>query len=94
MREFSLAYLLTDVGKLKLNDEGFFHVDRKKRQAIPPLNPVFFDELNVTDDIAMTCEGNRQCIFDLIVTGDMAVAMDTLNHDRETNLLQDTICKA
>lgn len=49
------------------------------------------DELNVTDDVAMACQGNQQCILDLIVTEDGEVAQDTLELEMETNMTVDTI---
>lgn len=72
----------------------FYHADRRRRQVGEEFTPAFFDELNVTADVAMACEGNPACIFDLIQTGDMEVAMNALNHDKETNATIDTISKS
>ena len=54
--------------------------------------PLFFDELtNVTDAQKMVCEDNQQCLFDLAVTGDMAFAMNTLNHQKDANATKDVL---
>ena len=54
--------------------------------------PLFFDELtNVTDAQRMVCEDNQQCLFDLAVTGDMAFAMNTLNHQKDANATKDVL---
>ena len=81
------------IGKLGMDEVQFFRNNRRKRQAQQTFIPIYFDELNITDDIAMTCEGNPQCIFDLLLTGDMDVAMNALEHEKETNLTKDTISK-
>jgi hypothetical protein len=54
---------------------------------------VFFDDLEVSDEIARTCEGNRRCILDLAVTGDMELAIGTLNDEKQTNLTESIISK-
>lgn len=77
-----------------MNEDKFFRPVRRRRQADPGFIPVFFDELNITDEIERTCEGNPQCIFDLLLTEDMDVAMNALNHEKETNVTEDTISEA
>lgn len=79
------------IGRLGMDEVQYFRNNRHKRQAQPTFIPVYFDELNITNDIEMTCEGNPQCIFDLLLTGDMDVAMNALKHEKETNLTKDTI---
>lgn len=75
-----------------MNDASFFRPRRRRRQAEErEFVPLFFDDLNVTDAVEMECEGNPQCILDLIATGEMEFAMTTLNHEKETNLTEDTI---
>lgn len=75
------------------NDDSFFRPSRRKRQAEQGIMPIFFDELNITEEAEMVCEGNPQCIFDLLLTGDMDVAMNTLEHEKQTNLSMETISK-
>ena len=69
-------------------------MNRRRRQVDPDFVPIFFDELNVTDDVSMMCQGNQQCILDLIVTGDLEIAVDTLDNDRATNTTVDMISEA
>ena len=72
-----------------MNEERFF---RDSRPIIDEtFTPIFFNELNVDNEVAMTCEENPQCIFDLTATGDMEVAMNALNHEKETNLTGDIL---
>lgn len=66
---------------------------RRKRQTDQGFTPIFFDELNITKEVEMMCEGSLPCIFDFLVTGNMDVAMDALEHVRETNVTMDTISK-
>jgi hypothetical protein len=77
-----------------MNEINFFHQARRKRQVDPDFVPLFFDELNVTDEVSMMCQGNQECILDLIVTGDIEVAEATLENERETNATVDTISES
>ncbi len=53
--------------------------------------PVFVDDLDFTPEQKMVCGENLQCLFDLNVTGEMDIAMETLNHGQETEETRDTI---
>ena len=74
-----------------MGEETFFRPSRRKRQAEQQFIPLFFDELNITDEAETACEGNPQCILDLLITEDMDLAMETLNLDKETNETKETI---
>ena len=74
-----------------MNEERFFRDSRPVVEET--FTPIFLNELDVNNEVAMTCEENPQCIFDLTATGDMDVAMNALNHEKETNLTEDTISK-
>ena len=39
----------------------------------------------------MVCEDNQQCLFDLAVTGDMAFALNTLNHQKDANTTKEVL---
>ena len=71
----------------------FVNPARRKRQITPEDDfvPLFFDELNITDEHRMICEDNRQCIFDLIATENMTVAVNTLDHEKETNATEEVL---
>lgn len=58
---------------------------RRKRQTQPEDEPIFTDELklNVTDEQRMICGENEACIFDLVITEDMNVAVATLGHEED-----------
>ena len=55
--------------------------------------PVFFDELNFTTDQRMICEDNPQCLFDLVVTGELEIAMNTLQLETEANATKESFGK-
>ena len=63
----------------------FFQEDRKKRQASADFRPVFFDQLVASNDQIGFCEGNEQCVFDLVVTNDTEFAKRTVNEQKEAN---------
>lgn len=87
--------MFTIVGKIRRDEESFFGPSRRRRQVDEEtFTPRFLDDLEVTDDVAMTCEGNIQCIFDLTATGDLEVAMNTLHEEREANMTRETISEA
>ena len=72
----------------------FFQEDRKKRQAADDFRPVFFDQLLASNDQIGFCEGNEQCVFDLVVTNDTEVAERTVNEQKEANDTIDQFGKA
>ena len=53
--------------------------------------PIFLDELDFTDEQKMVCGDNIQCLFDLNVTDEMDIAVQTLNHSIETEETRDVI---
>ena len=63
---------------------------RRKRQSDDP-PPLFFEDLIITDAERIACNNNTQCIFDLIATGDMTVAMATLEFETETLALREEL---
>lgn len=67
--------------------------ERRKRQADTDFVPVFFDELTITDDIRVACEGHQQCIFDFAVTGSMEFANATLMDDKAANATKEVLGK-
>ena len=59
---------------------------REKRQASEPsLTPIFFEELNFTDDQRLFCEDSPPCLYDLVVTESTEVAQGTLDNEKEVN---------
>jgi hypothetical protein len=40
--------------------------------------PVFSEDLNVTQEVREMCQENAACIYDSLVTGDMDVGISTL----------------
>ena len=53
---------------------------RKKRQID---NPIFFEDLNPTAEQIEFCNNDSQCLLDLIVTNNSAVAMTTMEFNME-----------
>lgn len=41
--------------------------------------PVFFDDLNVTQEVRDMCQENSACIYDSMVTGDIGIGISTLS---------------
>ena len=90
---FTLWYCVHKLLGTVQTDESLFLPSKRKRQVNEELIPIFFDELNITDKVRMACEGSPGCIFDLITSGDMELAMETLNHEKETNVTEAIISK-
>ena len=58
---------------------------RRKRQTEDDYIPVYFEQLNFTEMQRTLCEDNKECLYDLVQTGEMDVALATLNQQKETN---------
>ena len=58
----------------------------RKRQA-DGVNfvPIFFDELEFTDDQIIACNGNNHCLFDLAVTNNTDFARKTKEAEETAN---------
>lgn len=84
-------------------DSFFFYPDdgargRHKRQSYADYQnsgfvPVFLDELTFTEEQRIACEDNRQCLFDLAVTGSMDFANNTLMEDKIANATKEVLSK-
>ena len=85
------------VGKIERPESNLLYQppNRRKRQAIQndTFMPVFFDELNFTAEQRIICEGNPQCLFDLDVTGELGIAMKTLQFEKEANATKESFGK-
>ena len=79
------------IGRTTEDESLFYYPDaRGRRQTYEDYQnhsfvPVFLDELIFTDEQRIACENNEQCLFDLVVTGDMQFAGNTLNHEKDVN---------
>ena len=75
------------IGKVKREESLFVNPRRRKRQTTPEDDfvPIYFEDLDITDAHRMICGDNLQCLFDLAVTGNETIAMNTLEHDEEGN---------
>lgn len=53
--------------------------------------PLFSEELNVTEEVREMCQENPSCIYDSVVTGKMEIGMSTLGvssaNDRTIQIL-------
>ena len=80
-------------GRVSEADRMFFtdSEDRRKRQALNEFEPIFFSDLNYTDDQILVCEGNAQCLFDLAITNDTEIGMQTLEEEKEANATIDLL---
>ena len=69
----------------------FSDASRKKRGTTTeePFVPVFFDQLTFTDEQSAICEGDEQCLLNLLVTNDMEVGILTLEEQRTVNTTTD-----
>lgn len=51
--------------------------------------PIFFDDINATEAQIEECGGDLQCLFDLVVTNDTTIAMETRNRNMETDRIRE-----
>ena len=72
--------------------DPFTSEDRKKRQTDEYV-PIFFDELTFTDDQIAVCQGSKPCLFDLAVTNDTQLAVDTKEAEEIANATLDVLSK-
>ncbi len=66
---------------------------RRKRQTQDDYIPVYFEQLTFTDMQRTLCEDNKECLYDLVQTGEMGVALETLNQQKETNETRTVLSK-
>lgn len=66
--------------------------NRRKRQS-GQSNIIFFHELNFTAEQRVICEDNPPCLFDLVVTGELEIAMNTLQLEIEANATKESFSK-
>ena len=62
-----------------------FKARRKRQTDGVDYVPIFFDELDFTDDQITACNGNNQCLFDLAVTNDAEFARKTKEAEESAN---------
>ncbi len=67
---------------------------RRKRQTQDDYIPVYFEQLNFTEMQRTLCEDNKECLYDLVQTGEMGVALATLNQQKETNETRAVLSKS
>lgn len=69
----------------------FFDANRKKRQLPDDSSfvPVFFDQLTFTEEQSAICDGDEQCLLNLVVTNDTAIGVLTLEEQRTVNTTVD-----
>lgn len=68
---------------------------RRKRQTAPDNDfiPVFFHELDITDEHRKLCGDNPPCLFDLAASGSKELALATVDHQKATNETIDILSK-
>ena len=94
------AYLYTDAGEFESSESSFTDnqllysppSNRRRRQSDQndTFMPIFFEDLNFTTEQRMICEDNPQCLFDLVVTGELEIAMNTLQLEKEANATKES----
>lgn len=58
---------------------------KKKRETTEqssPYVPIYFDQLNFTEEQKEVCNNDRQCMYDIAITGNQELALET----REENV--------
>ena len=63
---------------------------RRKRQT-DDFQPLFFEDLNITEAQRAVCSNNSECILDLIASGNETLALATLEFETETMTLQEEL---
>ena len=85
-------YLTT--GNIANDPNNFLHPvtqnGRRKRQS-DDFQPLFFEDLNITEAHRAICNNNSECILDLIASGDESLALATLEFETETVALQEEL---
>lgn len=79
------------VGKCTDKENLFFDNGRKRRQDSDIEAPIFFEDLEFTEEQQRVCQGNRECLFDFAVTGIADVGISTLNHQKAENVTNDLL---
>ncbi|XP_052803968.1 uncharacterized protein LOC128234050 isoform X2 [Mya arenaria] len=72
---FGQTWMTTEAESIFKYDEGFTH----RNFSHPEFTPQFLEEANQTkiQEANTTCNGNIQCIFDFVFTGDRQLALQT-----------------
>ena len=72
----------------------FSRESRRKRQTQDAYMAVYFEQLNFTEMQRIICEDNKECLYDLVQTGEIGVALETLNQQKETNETRAVLSKS
>lgn len=85
------------IGRL-LDSESLFmdsSLRRKKRQFTvrDDFRPIFFDQLNFTEEQSTFCKGNRECLLNLVVTNDPEIGASVLEEETTSNITVDQLGK-
>ena len=91
--DFVELFLSLFPGAVSDVDPVFFtsSLSRKKRQTLLPPVPPTFDQLNITDEMIEFCNNMTACLYDLAVTGSMAVAGETRDFFDNTTALEEQL---
>ena len=83
------------IGQVTAAESLFFYEVGQNVSTVsnPEHVPVFADEITFTNDQLTLCEDDRACLFDLVQTGDMDVASQTLQSSNDLTQLASTIGK-
>lgn len=84
-----------------MQEESLFYYGRRKRQTGENFEdfqnssfvPIFSDELNFTDAQRTICDNNARCLFDFAVTGEIELALDTLQDEKNANISIEALSK-
>lgn len=92
-----MKVIINYVGRIDYLDSNrstdlfYASTNRRKRQDDQNVFvPLFFDQLNYTREQIVMCENNQQCLFDLVVTGDVEIASNTLKFEKNTNATKES----
>ena len=85
------------IGRISNFDTNLLHrssnIGKRQTTQNNTFIPVFFEELNFTAEQRMICEDNPPCLFDLVVTGELEIAMNSLQVEKEANATKEILGK-
>lgn len=89
----SLDFIFT--GQITAEESLFFYSDGTTTSdySNPDFMPTFKSDIVPNDDISTHCQGNTECIFDYVVSGNPDVATATLQANVIYTELENQACK-
>ena len=79
-------------GKVENTESLFFNPNMGGKRQADDFSPIFFDNLNITDEQIGLCGGSELCLFDFAVTGEVEIAENILETEENATKTEETLC--